>query len=96
MGSKSHAIENLKMFIPIIGKSVAKRFVGKVNATIGGKPRHSIAIVAKITPVANPVREDWAPNDRIVAIWRYGELQTIMLSRKSQINRSHLRVDRII
>jgi hypothetical protein len=60
------------------------------------RPQHSIAIVEKIAPVANPIREDWAPNDRICAIWRYGELQTIMLTRASQINRSHLRVDRIV
>jgi hypothetical protein len=55
----------------------------------------SIAIVAEIPTCDNSHRDNWAMNDRLVVIIRNGTVKTVMLSRKNQINKDHLRTVQI-
>ena len=92
-----HAQENSKRYLnpKHTNKAAAIRFTNAVNDAMGS--RNSIAIVLPLDKaVDNDYRDDWQANDRLVGIVRHGDLVTVMLSRESQINREHLRTDRIV
>lgn len=72
----------------------AAKFQAAVNRAMG--KRSSTAVVLTITAVDNAHRDNWAMNDRLVGIVRHGDLVTVMLSRKNQINSAHLRTDRVV
>ena len=95
----THALENARKYLnpQHTTKAAAMRFQGLVNAEISYGSRDSVAIVLVLDkPVDNDYRDNWAMNDRLVGIIRKGSLVTVMLSRKNQINKNHLRTDRVV
>ena len=92
-----HASENSKRYLnpEHTSKAKARRFVAAVNHAMVDN-RNSTAVVLELDKaVRNDYRDDWQANDRLVGIVRHGDLVTVMLSRKNQINKAHLRTDRV-
>ena len=93
----THALENAKKYLnkEHTNKKSAMAFQDAVNSSMN--QNGSVAIVLTLDrAVGNEYRDNWEPNDRLVGIVRDGSLVTVMLSRKNQINRNHLRTDRVI
>ena len=92
-----HALENAKKYLnkEHTNKKSAMAFQDAVNSEM--MCSDSVAIVLTLdNPVDNNHRDNWELNDRLVGIVRDGSLVTVMLSRKNQINKAHLRTDRVI
>ena len=88
-----HAQENWKLHakhLTIEQRKSVMVLVAKAESVNG-----SVAIVAEIAPTENAHRDDWALNDRFVVIVRNQVVKTVMLSRKNQINKGHLRTSQI-
>jgi len=93
----THAAENARKYLnkKYTNKAAAMRFQSAVNQAINDNSSSAVVLVLD-RAVENPFRDDWKANDRMVGIVRGGALVTIMLSRESQINRGHLRTDRVV
>jgi hypothetical protein len=89
-----HAVENIEKYAKMIRRQHMLELLAKMSKAV--KMDGSIACVVRIPSIDNPYRDDWKSNDRLVAIVRNHQVKTVMLSRKSQINKSHLRTSRII
>ena len=92
-----HAEENAAKYLNpnFTNRKAAGRFQSAVNAAMSN--RTSTAVILTLDKAAeNPYRDDWFANDRLVGIIRDGNLVTVMLSRKNQINSAHLRTDRVV
>ena len=92
-----HAAENSKRYLnpEHTSRSGAQSFVAAVNKAMVDY-RNSTAVVLTLDKaVRNDYRDDWQANDRLVGIVRHGDLVTVMLSREAQINKAHLRTDRV-
>jgi hypothetical protein len=55
-----------------------------------------VAVCMGVTPFMARDREQWVESDVLAAIVRQGVLVTILATRKGQVNKSHLRVERIV
>lgn len=88
-----HAQENIEKYKNLVSKQAAAGWVKLVRAAMG--KNYSVAIVVEIPLTENAYRDDWKKNDRLVGIVRGGDLVTVMLSREEQINKGHLRTDKI-
>ena len=87
-----HAQENLNTFKNLIPRAKVQELISKANKVI--HLRGSTACVVYLDQaIKNPIREDWAANDVIAAIVRHGQVVTIMLSRRNQVTKSHMRTD---
>lgn len=89
-----HAQENWAKYRKHMTTEQAKSVL--VATAKAEKSSGSVAVVTTISAVENPYRDDWKPNDRLVVVIRNGIVKTVMLSRASQMNKSHLRTDRIV
>ena len=91
----AHAIENFTKYAKRIRKETMLALLAKMRQ--GLKMNCSVACVVNLdTPISNPHRDDWQMNNRIVAIIRNKTVITVMLSRRSQITKAHLRTERCI
>ena len=88
-----HAKENMRVFAKVVGQVKADALKAKVAEVIHTNVESIAVVVALDKPVANPIRDDWKLNDRLVAIIRNQQVRTVMLSRKEQIHKSHLRTE---
>ncbi|MHC4336211.1 MAG: hypothetical protein ACYSW6_07765 [Planctomycetota bacterium] len=90
-----HAQENAQRYLSpkFTTKAAALRFQAAVHNAM--MQNDSTAVVLEITAADNDYRDNWELNDRLVGIVRNHNLITVMLSRKSQINRKHLRTDSV-
>ena len=92
----AHAKENSKRYAKHLTKSQAHAFSRAIVDTMINATRPTAVVIELAKAVQNDFRDDWAPNDRLVGIVRHGDLVTVMLSRKSQMNWNHLRVNKIL
>lgn len=88
-----HAAENIEKYKGLVSKAAAQGWVKLVRSAMG--KGYSVAVVVEIPLTSNDYRDDWKQNDRLVGIVRSGDLVTVMLSREEQINKGHLRTDKI-
>lgn len=97
MAVTKHAQETSKRYLNPhhTNKAAATSFCNAVNVAMRRQGSTAIVLVLD-KAVENSYRDNWEPNDRMVGIVRGGDLVTVMLSRESQINASHLRTDRIV
>lgn len=89
-----HAADNIEKYSKMITKQYMMELLVKISKAV--KMNGSTSCVVAIPPIDNPYRDNWQANNRLVAIIRNNKVMTVMLSRKSQINRAHLRTSRII
>ena len=92
-----HARENVRKYLTPehTNETRALAFSKAVNSLMGS-PESCAIVLALDNPVANDYRDAWEPNDRLVGIVRGGDLVTVMLSREKQINKGHLRTNRVL
>ena len=90
-----HAKANSRKYVKFLSKPQARRFSKAVIVAMGKRESTSV-VIALDKAVRNDYRDDWARNDRLVAIIRHNDLVTVMLSRAEQMHKRHLRTDRIV
>lgn len=90
-----HAEENLQNYARIIGVKQAKKLMPLMAKALNfSGSTAAVVVLDKAYP--NPHRDCWQENDVLAAIVRNGQVVTVMMTRKSQVNRNHFRTDRII
>lgn len=94
-----HSQENLVKFLEqgIIDRKDAAQLLEKCRKALSlSKYRQSTAVVIKLTAKVSKSyshRDYWADNDTLCAIIRNGKVVTVMLTRSSQVNQDHFRVE---
>jgi hypothetical protein len=90
-----HAEENLQNYARIIGIKQAKRIMPLMAQALD-LTGSTAAVIYLDKAYSNPHRNDWKPNDVLAAIIRNGQVVTVMMTRKEQVNKKHFRTSRII
>lgn len=91
-----HAEENYRNYAKIIGIAQAKQLMPLMVKALNLNAPSVAAILYLDKAYSNPHRDDWKPNDVLCAIIRNGQVVTVMMTRKEQVNKKHLRTSRII
>lgn len=90
-----HAKENLEKYSDLVSEKAIVLLCGKMAKAV--RMSDSTACIVRLSKaIDNPYRDDWQASDIICAIVRNGIVKTVMLTRRSQVNKSHLRTSRII
>lgn len=92
----AHAEENLQNYAKIIGVKQAKRIMPLMAKALEMDAQSVAAVIYLDKAYSNPHRDDWKPNDVLCAIIRNRTVVTVMMTRREQVNKSHLRTQKII
>ena len=89
-----HANDNLTKYAKMIASQEVQMLLALIKSAKSRKGS-TACVVSLNQKINNPYRDDWNKNDTIAAIIRHGTVVTVMLTRKSQVNKDHFRTDRI-
>ena len=89
----SHAQEEIARLAPFVGRARIHSLVRRARQLPNDG---SFAVCCPMHKVTDPERDQRRPSDVAAAIVRRGKLITVMLTRREQVNRAHLRVDNIL